>query len=57
MDSKELNIWHLYAALQQGDVLAAQQAVESGADPDTDFAGETPLHWVVENGHQTLGRI
>lgn len=57
MDSKELNTWLMYTALSNEDVSAAQQAIEKGADPNADFAGETALHWAVENGHESLVRV
>lgn len=57
MSSKEQNTCLLYTALQRGDVSAAQQAIEDGADTDANFAGETPLHWAVEKGLQSLVRV
>jgi ankyrin repeat protein len=57
MDKGDLNTWLLWEALREGDVLAAQRAVENGADPDTDFAGETALHWAVENDYPSLVRV
>jgi len=51
---QELLDCQLYSALSNNDAEMAVQALEAGADPNREFAGETALHIAVERRQKDL---